>query len=178
VPYTENIAVCSEIYTKHIKTLCGQNVEFFSVLLGGAWINHWALEGHVISFILLLIGHVFLLVSLVSRNRQLQECTVLWPNRIKLHIYYQNQLIHYSNHSAHVFVKTFCLFGISKFKIAHTCVFTYIITTNSYTIQITMHNVKTEVYGLDNFKFANAKQAKSLTNTCALWFELCTSWFW
>jgi len=25
----EIIAVCSEIHTKHINTLCGQNVEFF-----------------------------------------------------------------------------------------------------------------------------------------------------
>jgi hypothetical protein len=27
--YREIIAVCSEIHTKHINTLCGQNVEFF-----------------------------------------------------------------------------------------------------------------------------------------------------
>jgi hypothetical protein len=26
--YREIIAVCSEIHTKHINTLCGQNVEF------------------------------------------------------------------------------------------------------------------------------------------------------
>jgi hypothetical protein len=26
--YSEIIAVCSEIHTKHINTLCGQNVEF------------------------------------------------------------------------------------------------------------------------------------------------------
>jgi hypothetical protein len=29
--YSEIIAVCSEIHTKHINTLCGQNVEFVSV---------------------------------------------------------------------------------------------------------------------------------------------------
>jgi hypothetical protein len=29
--YREIIAVCSEIHTKHINTLCGQNVEFVSV---------------------------------------------------------------------------------------------------------------------------------------------------
>jgi len=29
--YTEIIAVCSEIHTEHINTLCGQNVEFVSV---------------------------------------------------------------------------------------------------------------------------------------------------
>ena len=31
--YREIIAVCSEIYTKHINTLCGQNVEFVNVRL-------------------------------------------------------------------------------------------------------------------------------------------------
>jgi hypothetical protein len=29
--YREIIAVCSEIHTKHINTLCGQNVELFNV---------------------------------------------------------------------------------------------------------------------------------------------------
>jgi hypothetical protein len=29
--YREIIAVCSEIHTKHINTLCGQNVEFLNV---------------------------------------------------------------------------------------------------------------------------------------------------
>jgi hypothetical protein len=33
--YSEIIAVCSEILTKHINTLCGQNVELLSVKLGG-----------------------------------------------------------------------------------------------------------------------------------------------
>jgi tryptophanase len=31
--YREVIAVCSEIHTKHINTLCGQNVEFANVKL-------------------------------------------------------------------------------------------------------------------------------------------------
>ena len=31
--YREIIAVCSEIHTKHIQTLCWQNVEFVSVKL-------------------------------------------------------------------------------------------------------------------------------------------------
>jgi hypothetical protein len=31
--YTEIIAVCSEIDTKHINTLCGQNVELVNVKL-------------------------------------------------------------------------------------------------------------------------------------------------
>jgi hypothetical protein len=29
--YREIIAVCSEIYTKHINTLCGQNLELLNV---------------------------------------------------------------------------------------------------------------------------------------------------
>jgi hypothetical protein len=29
--YSYKIAVCSEIYTKHINTLCGQNVELLNV---------------------------------------------------------------------------------------------------------------------------------------------------
>ena len=30
--YKEIIALCSQIHTKHINTLCGQNVEFFCVI--------------------------------------------------------------------------------------------------------------------------------------------------
>ena len=30
--YRETIAVCSQIHTKHITTLCGQNVEFMHKL--------------------------------------------------------------------------------------------------------------------------------------------------
>jgi hypothetical protein len=33
--YSEIIAVCSQIHTKHINTLCGQDVEFFNVKLEG-----------------------------------------------------------------------------------------------------------------------------------------------
>jgi hypothetical protein len=42
--YREVMAVCSEIHTKHINTLCGQNVEFVNVKPGGTYSNHWALE--------------------------------------------------------------------------------------------------------------------------------------
>ena len=31
--YSEIIAVCSQIHTKHINTLCGQNVELVNVIL-------------------------------------------------------------------------------------------------------------------------------------------------
>jgi hypothetical protein len=43
--YSEIIAVCSEIHTKHINTLWGQNVELLNVKDGGTYSNHWALEG-------------------------------------------------------------------------------------------------------------------------------------
>ena len=50
--YREIIAVCSQIHTKHINILCGQNVELLDVKLavhivttGGTYSDHWALEG-------------------------------------------------------------------------------------------------------------------------------------
>jgi hypothetical protein len=41
--YREIIAVCSEIHTKHINTLCGQNVVFVNVEDDGTYSSHWAL---------------------------------------------------------------------------------------------------------------------------------------
>jgi len=43
--YREKIAVCSQIHTKHVNTLCGQNVELLSVKPGGIYSDHWALKG-------------------------------------------------------------------------------------------------------------------------------------
>jgi len=43
--YREIIAVCSQIHTEHITTLCGQNVEFFVVKTGGTYNNHLAVLG-------------------------------------------------------------------------------------------------------------------------------------
>ena len=45
--YREIIAVCSQIHTKHINTLCGQNVELLNVKSGGTYINHWALKSFI-----------------------------------------------------------------------------------------------------------------------------------
>jgi len=42
--YREIIAVCSEIHTKYINPLGGQNVEFVNVKLGGKYNNHWAFK--------------------------------------------------------------------------------------------------------------------------------------
>jgi len=43
--YREIIAVCSQIHTKHINTLCGQNVELSNVKPGGTYSDHWAVKG-------------------------------------------------------------------------------------------------------------------------------------
>ena len=43
--YREIIAVCSQIHTKLINTLCGQKVELLNVKPCGIYSNHWALEG-------------------------------------------------------------------------------------------------------------------------------------
>jgi hypothetical protein len=47
--YREIIAVCSEIHTKHINTLCGQNVELLDVKPGGTYSDQWALDSSVYS---------------------------------------------------------------------------------------------------------------------------------
>ena len=43
--YREIIAVCSQIHTKHINILCGQNTEFVNVKDRGTYSDRWALEG-------------------------------------------------------------------------------------------------------------------------------------
>jgi hypothetical protein len=45
------MAVCSEIHTKHINTLCGQNVELLNVKPDGKCSNHWALKGQKTVFL-------------------------------------------------------------------------------------------------------------------------------
>jgi len=42
--YREIIALCSQIHTKHINTLCGQNVELLIFKPCSTYSNHWALE--------------------------------------------------------------------------------------------------------------------------------------
>jgi len=43
--YVEVLAICSQIHTKHINTLCGQNVELLDVKPGGTYSDHCALKG-------------------------------------------------------------------------------------------------------------------------------------
>jgi hypothetical protein len=42
--YRDIIAVSSQIHTKHINTLCGQNVELLNVKLGSTYSDHWAIK--------------------------------------------------------------------------------------------------------------------------------------
>jgi hypothetical protein len=42
--YSEIIAVCSQIHTKHTNTPCGQNAEFLYVKHCGTYSNHWTLR--------------------------------------------------------------------------------------------------------------------------------------
>jgi hypothetical protein len=46
--YSEIIAVYSQIHTKHINALCGQNVEYFYAKPGGTYSYHWALKGNYV----------------------------------------------------------------------------------------------------------------------------------
>jgi len=43
--YGEIIAVCSQIHTKHINTVCGQNGDLLYVKPCGAYSNQWDLKG-------------------------------------------------------------------------------------------------------------------------------------
>ena len=43
--YREIIAVCSQIHTKHLNTLCGQNVELLNVKLAVHTVTSWLWEG-------------------------------------------------------------------------------------------------------------------------------------
>jgi len=45
--YREIMAVCSQIHTKHINTLRGQNEELLNVKLSGTCSDHWTLEGQI-----------------------------------------------------------------------------------------------------------------------------------
>jgi hypothetical protein len=64
----EIIAVCAEIHTKHINTLCGQNVALLNVKHGGTQSNHWAVEG-------------LLLFPSATQTRQQLFCSYKPPTR-------------------------------------------------------------------------------------------------
>ena len=45
--YREIIAVYSEIHTKYINILYGQNVGFFNIKLGGTYSDHWVVYSYL-----------------------------------------------------------------------------------------------------------------------------------
>ena len=47
------MAVCSEIHTKHINTVCGQKTEFLYIKPCGTYSDHWALKPQVIERLVL-----------------------------------------------------------------------------------------------------------------------------
>jgi len=73
--YREIIAVCSQIHTKHINTVCGLNVELVNIKPGGTYI--WTLKGYtkgkeysgIFAFPKLLL---FLLCSRISKTMALR----------------------------------------------------------------------------------------------------------
>ena len=58
--YRKIFAVSSEIHTKHINTLGGQNVELLNVTVDGTYSNHWIKR---VSSVYLL-EHIFILFQL------------------------------------------------------------------------------------------------------------------
>jgi hypothetical protein len=58
--YREIIAVCSQIHTKHINTLCGQNVGFLAVKGGVACSYLCTLKVYVNGFSSLLFTHTLI----------------------------------------------------------------------------------------------------------------------
>ena len=70
--YREIIAVCSQIHTKHINTLCGQNVELFIVKL----VVHIETTGpytvHKIAPLTVCLGFLRQFVSASSETQEVQ----------------------------------------------------------------------------------------------------------
>ena len=64
--YREIMAVCSEIHTKHINTLCGQNVELLNVKLA------------VLVICVLLYALVFAHAHTHTHTHIVCKCTYLW----------------------------------------------------------------------------------------------------
>jgi len=60
------IAICSETRTKLLNLICEQKVFFLYVNPGGTCSNYHALKGHLFSLKLVLCGHIFVLLDLIT----------------------------------------------------------------------------------------------------------------
>jgi hypothetical protein len=73
--YSEIIAVCSEIHTKHINTVCGKNVEFVNVKHGGTYSNHWDLKGSRAFISYYSSKEEFSIQSALEKNHYMEDVT-------------------------------------------------------------------------------------------------------
>ena len=70
--YREIIAVCSEIHTKHINTLCGQNVEFLNVKLAV----------HIVTTGLWRVDHVQINAVLIKHSELQQQSNAAYTGNL------------------------------------------------------------------------------------------------
>jgi len=62
--YMEIIAVCSEIHTKHINTLCGQKVEVLNVKPGGTYSEDCSSKGEHYNLLAVILMFCYALIKL------------------------------------------------------------------------------------------------------------------
>ena len=60
--YREIMAVCSQIHTKHINTVCGLNVELLNVKPGGTYSDHCAV--HIVTTVRYIIHYLLVFQQL------------------------------------------------------------------------------------------------------------------
>ena len=98
--YSKIFAV-SQIHTKHINTLCGQNVEFFNFKPGGTYSYHWALRRPVFTnFHIMVVSSGF--------NRKLYSCN----NHQSTPALNHNP--HYECYSTHTNTRSVCSVSIAQ----------------------------------------------------------------
>jgi hypothetical protein len=89
--YGEIIAVCSQIHTKHINTLCGQNVEVLKVKPGGIYSDHLALQ---LKSQCTVMEHLIFLCEHDGTNDRIMDSNgsiVHWTQRHSLHFHHEKQ---------------------------------------------------------------------------------------
>ena len=71
------MAVCSQIHSKHINTLRGQNVEFLNAKPGGTYSDHWDIEVnyHAVMYCGVTVSRIY---NLVTRCRYMVNLTPLY----------------------------------------------------------------------------------------------------
>jgi hypothetical protein len=84
--YSEIIAVCSEIHTKHINTLCGQSPEYLNVTAGGIQSIHWTLKVklNIISASILYVTGVA--TSKTNRLSRFRAIIIVYSENYRKHI--------------------------------------------------------------------------------------------